>query len=166
MSVPSFRYIDNQKDLRDCCTVLRQSNLLAVDTEFVRERTYYPQPGLIQVSDGTNIYLIDPNVKLQLKIFFELLESPDFRIVMHSSSEDIELFNYMGCGTIENLFDTQVAAAWLGMGQSLSLQKLIEQYENILIKKQLSRTDWLKRPLSDAQLDYAAVDAGGTVSVL
>jgi len=156
--VPSYQYIDRQQELIDCCTKLRQQTVLAVDTEFVRERTFYPQPGLLQVSDGLNISLIDPNSEINLDVFFELLESPDIRIVMHSSSEDIELFNVMGCGKIENLFDTQIAASWLGMGQSLSLQKLIEHHENIIIQKQLSRTDWLKRPLSEAQLNYAAVD--------
>ena len=77
---------------------------------------------------------------------------------MHSSSEDIEMFYFMGCGTILNLFDTQIAAAWLGMGQSISLQKVVEHYESVLIEKQLTRTDWLKRPLSNAQLQYAAID--------
>ena len=154
----SFNYIDTQKELEQCCLTLKNSTLLAVDTEFVRERTFFPQPGLIQVSDGKDISLIDPNAKLDLQIFFELLESPDIRIIMHSSSEDIELFYHMGCGLIQNLFDTQIAASWLGDGLSLSLQKLIENFENVTIEKQHSRTNWLKRPLSKEQLDYAAID--------
>jgi ribonuclease D len=156
--VISYNYIDSQKELNECCLKLKKSALLAVDTEFVRETTFFPQPGLIQVSDGLDISLIDPNAKLDLQVFFDLLESPDIRIIMHSSSEDIELFYYMGCGLIQNLFDTQVAASWLGDGLSLSLQKLIEKFENISIEKQHSRTNWLKRPLSKEQLDYAAID--------
>ncbi|RKZ99982.1 MAG: hypothetical protein DRQ47_10170 [Gammaproteobacteria bacterium] len=158
MNNTPFNYIDCQKDLEQCCLALQASPLLSVDTEFVRERTYYSQPGLIQVSDGTTISLIDPNACEQLQVFFDLLESPDIRIAMHSSSEDVELFYSMGCGTIENLFDTQIAAAWLGEGQSISLQRLIEAHEKILIPKGHSRTNWLQRPLTDAQLNYAAVD--------
>lgn len=158
IKVTDFTYIDNELALKDCCAILSASSILSVDTEFVRERTFYPQPGLIQVSDGKSIFLIDPSACGSLRIFFELLESPKIRIIMHSSSEDIELFYFMGCGVIQNLFDTQIAAAWLGMGMSLSLQKLVEHYNNIVIEKQLTRTDWLKRPLSDAQLEYAAID--------
>jgi len=156
--VTAFDYVANDQQLAECCLALQDCSLLAVDTEFVRERTFYPQPGLIQVSDGHNISLIDPNACSNLQPFFKLLETPKIQIVMHSSSEDIELFYFMGCGTITNLFDTQVACSWLGFGQSLSLQNMVERYENIVIEKQLSRTDWLKRPLSDAQLEYAAID--------
>ncbi len=154
----SYDYIDNNDDLIRCCLVLQDSSVLSVDTEFVRERTFYPQPGLIQVSDGNNISLIDPNACDNLQPFFDLLETSNIKIVMHSSSEDIELFYSMGCGVIQNLFDTQIAASWLGMGQSLSLQKIVEYYEQVVIEKQHSRTNWLKRPLSDAQLEYAAID--------
>ena len=154
----SYDYIDNTDDLIRCCLALQGSSVLSVDTEFVRERTFYPQPGLIQVSDGNNISLIDPNACDNLQPFFDLLESPNIKIVMHSSSEDIELFYSMGCGIIQNLFDTQIAASWLGMGQSLSLQRIVEHYEQVVIEKQHSRTDWLKRPLTDAQLEYAAID--------
>ena len=154
----SYDYIDNNDDLIRCCLALQDSSVLSVDTEFVRERTFYPQPGLIQVSDGNNISLIDPNTCDNLQPFFDLLESPNIKIVMHSSSEDIELFYSMGCSVIRNLFDTQIAASWLGMGQSLSLQKIVEHYETVVIEKQHSRTDWLKRPLTEAQLEYAAID--------
>lgn len=156
--MPSYQYIDTQEALEKCCLQLQKYSLLSVDTEFVRERTYYSQPGLIQVSDGNNISLIDPNSAIDLTSFFKLMESPDIRIVMHSAGEDIELFYTMGCDTIRNLFDTQIAASWLGLGQSLSLQNLVEHYEQVTIAKQLSRTNWLKRPLTEAQLEYAAID--------
>jgi len=156
--VIAYNYINNQKALEDYCRRLGECNVLAVDTEFVRERTFFPLPGLIQVSDGDVISLIDPLDCANMQPFFDLLESEDICIIMHSSSEDIELFYHMGCGVIKNLFDTQIAATWLGMGQSLSLQKLVENYHDITIEKQLSRTDWLKRPLSEAQLQYAAAD--------
>ncbi|MCP4412512.1 MAG: ribonuclease D [Gammaproteobacteria bacterium] len=153
-----FNYIENQQQLDVCCQTLEQRDCIAIDTEFVRERTFYPQPGLIQVSDGDQISLIDPIACKDLQPLFNLLEAEQITIIMHSSSEDIELFYHMGCGIITRLFDTQIAAAWLGMGQSLSLQNLIISYENITIEKQLSRTNWLQRPLSDAQLQYAAKD--------
>jgi len=156
--VITYNYIENQQQLESCCQHLEKNKVLAIDTEFVRERTFYPLPGLIQVSDGSNIYLIDPRACNNLQVFFAIMESPDIVIIMHSSSEDIELFYSLGCDTIQNLFDTQIASAWLGMGQSLSLQKVVEHYENIVIEKQLSRTDWIKRPLSEAQLQYAATD--------
>ncbi len=153
-----YHYIENQQQLENCCHYLVKYTTIAVDTEFVRERTFYSQPGLIQVSGGNQIYLIDPVICENLQSFFTLLESEELAIIMHSGSEDIELFYSMGCDTIQNLFDTQIAASWLGMGQSLSLQKLVEYYEKIKIEKQQTRTDWLKRPLSEAQLHYAATD--------
>ncbi len=154
----NYQFINTAEALEQCCASLKNSSILAVDTEFVRERTFYPQPGLFQVSDGSSIYLIDPKAIEQLQRFFDLLEDPNIQVIMHSCSEDIELLNAMGCGVVRNLFDTQVAANWLGMGQSLSLVRLVEHYKQVVIEKELTRTDWLARPLSDAQLNYAAID--------
>jgi len=155
---PDFEFIDTQAQLSICCKSLACTSVIAIDTEFVRERTYYPIPGLLQISDSHTIYLIDPKACSDLREVFQILEDEKIKIIMHSSSEDIELLYSMGCGEIKGLFDTQIAANWLGMGQSISLQNLVEHTQNVLIEKQLSRTDWLKRPLSEAQLAYAAID--------
>ena len=134
------------------------TDTVAVDTEFMRERTFYPIPGLIQLADDTQIYLIDPLAVDDLQPFLNLLENAFVTKVMHSASEDIELFYAMGCNQVKSVFDTQIAATWLGAGLSLSLANLVAFHTEIEMDKSQTRTNWLTRPLSPKQLDYAAED--------
>ncbi|UZE97794.1 ribonuclease D [Alkalimarinus alittae] len=131
---------------------------IAIDTEFVRVDTFYPLAGLIQVADDTGIYLIDPLDIDELTILKPLLIGDTIK-VMHSMSEDIVLFQTIADCMPQNIFDTQIACALLGQGISLSYQKFIELYLGLEIDKGETRSDWLKRPLSDSQLEYAAKDA-------
>jgi ribonuclease D len=131
---------------------------LGLDTEFVRERTFYHRLGLIQVSDGRANYLIDPLEVRDLGPFIEILQAPETVKVLHSASEDVEVF-HRGLGALPApLFDTQVAAALAGVGATLSYQKLVAALLGQEIPKGETRTDWLARPLSEAQLAYAAED--------
>lgn len=134
------------------------TQVVAVDTEFVRERTFYPIPGLIQLANKTQIYLIDPVAVGDLQPFLNLLENAFVTKVMHSASEDIELFYAMGCQQVKSVFDTQIAATWLGAGLSLSLANLVAFHKDVEMDKSQTRTNWLARPLSTKQLDYAAMD--------
>jgi len=132
--------------------------MLAVDTEFVRERTFFPQLALVQVSDGRLTALIDPLALEDLAPFIELIEAEAITKVFHSASEDIEtIFHHLG--TVPRpIFDTQVAAAFCGLGLGVGYQSLVEEVLGTKLHKAETRSDWLARPLSQAQLRYAADD--------
>jgi len=131
---------------------------LALDTEFVRERTFFPKLGLIQVSDGGAVSLVDPLAIADLSPVLAALGDPGAVKVLHSASEDLEVL-YRAFGIIpEPLFDTQIAAALAGIGASLGYQKLVATVFGVELPKGETRTDWLARPLSPAQLAYAAED--------
>ena len=135
---------------------------LALDTEFVRERTFFPRLGLVQLSDGGAVTLVDPLAVADLAPLLAALGHPGPAggpvKVLHSASEDLEVL-YRAYGVVpEPLFDTQIAAALAGLGTSLGYQKLVAAVFGVELPKGETRTDWLARPLSPAQLAYAAED--------
>ncbi len=131
--------------------------VLGLDTEFVRTNTFYHRLGLIQVADGETSWLVDPLAARDLSPLAKVFRSPGVK-VLHSASEDIEVF-YRALGVLpEPLFDTQIAGALAGAGAFLSYQKLVAAYLGVELAKEETRTDWLVRPLSPGQLAYAAED--------
>ncbi len=150
-----FTYIEDQKIFEDFVDLLLREERVGIDTEFHRERTYFPSVALIQIAHAKGISLIDP-LKVDLRGLSRLLNS-QVLIVMHAASQDLEVFQH-ACGVVPNrLFDTQVAAGFLGMSTP-SLSALYEKQLGILIKKESRLTDWMARPLSNSQLEYAAND--------
>ena len=150
-----FSYIDDQKVFEDFVDELLLEERVGIDTEFHRERTYFPSVALVQIAHTKGISLIDP-LKVDLRGLSRLLNS-QVLIVMHAASQDLEVFQH-ACGVVPNcLFDTQVAAGFLGMSTP-SLSALYEKQLGILIKKESRLTDWMARPLSSSQLEYAAND--------
>ncbi|HSU82500.1 MAG TPA: ribonuclease D [Thermoanaerobaculia bacterium] len=134
-----------------------QAPVLGLDTEFVRTNTFYHRLGLIQISDGAVSWLVDPLAARDLSPLAAVFRSPGVK-VLHSASEDIEVF-YRALGVLpEPLFDTQIAGALAGAGAFLSYQKLVAAYLGVELAKEETRTDWLARPLSPGQLAYAAED--------
>ena len=152
------KYIDNNDALNELCISYANAPFLAIDTEFVRERTYYAALGLIQVYDGKTLALIDPLVIDDLSPFWQLMVAPHIVKVLHAGSEDFEVFKHYGDVIPSPLFDSQVAASLVGLGASLGYAKLVEEFCEISLDKGESRTNWLARPLSDSQLSYAAND--------
>ncbi len=151
-------YIDDDSQLAELCGRLAEISVIAMDTEFVRTNTFYSQLGLLQIGDGEACYLIDPQAIADWDPFRTLLNDADKLFVLHSSSEDLSvLLTRLGC-LPKNLFDTQLATAFLGEGFSLSYQALLELLLEITVSKEETRSDWLKRPLTDTQLHYAALD--------
>jgi ribonuclease D len=131
---------------------------LALDTEFVRERTFFPRLGLIQLADGDAVTLVDPLAIADLAPLLAALGARGPVKVVHSASEDLEVL-YRAYGIVpEPLFDTQIAASLAGIGSSLGYQKLVATLFGVELPKGETRTDWLARPLSPAQLAYAAED--------
>ena len=132
--------------------------LVALDTEFIRERTYYPQLALVQLAVPGEILLVDPLVPGMDDALRPLLVDPAVTKLMHSASEDLQALQ-RGCAALPApLFDTQVAAALCGLGSGLGYQKLVETVTGVTLAKGETRSDWLRRPLSEAQREYAADD--------
>jgi len=150
--------IDNTERFAELCNQWRSHSLLAIDTEFVRNSTFYAKTGLIQIADATDCYLIDPLEIDDWTGFKSLLEDPEVQFVIHSCSEDLNLLQTSLECIPRNLFDTQIAAAFLGLGFSLSYQALVSQILGKEIDKGETRSNWLLRPLRDTQLLYAAND--------
>jgi ribonuclease D len=136
---------------------LHELPALAMDTEFMREKTYFPELALLQLGGPEHILLLDAPALGAAGEVVSLLESPVLK-VMHSAGEDLQALHHAYGALPRPLFDTQVAAALCGLDPTLSYQKLVAQLCTVTLEKGETRSDWLRRPLSDAQLQYAADD--------
>lgn len=144
--------------LRTWCERWQQLPMVAIDTEFVRVTTFYPKSGLIQVADGEHCCLIDPLAITDNQPFIDLLQNQKVVKVLHACLEDIDLFKQSLNAIPSPIFDTQIAAAFLGFGFSIGYQRLVQAMLGISLEKGETRSDWLQRPLSEAQLHYAVLD--------
>ncbi|AXQ30327.1 ribonuclease D [Solimonas sp. K1W22B-7] len=131
---------------------------LAIDTEFVRVDTYNAKLCLIQVGDGRSSVCVDPLAIRELQPLLAVLAQPQTTKVLHSASQDYEIFVQLTGAAPAPLFDTQIAATLLGYGDQIGYAGLIEKLCGVTLDKSLSRTDWSRRPLSEAELAYAAAD--------
>ncbi|MDH5518439.1 MAG: ribonuclease D [Gammaproteobacteria bacterium] len=150
--------VSNQQQLQDCCDALAGSPFLAVDTEFLREKTYYSKLALIQVANESLTYIIDPIAIDNLDSFFELINNPAITKVLHSASQDYEIFYNLQGKLPKPIFDTQIAASLLGYGEQIGYANLVKNILDIEVDKSQTRTDWTRRPLNQKQLSYAASD--------
>ena len=131
---------------------------LAIDTEFVRTRTYYPQLGLVQLFDGQQLALIDPVAIPDLSPLWRVLQRPDQITVLHAASEDLELIHHEAGAMPFHTHDTQLAAAFTGSGLSIGFNAMTQELLQVTLDKDQARTNWLARPLTEKQLHYAAAD--------
>ncbi|MDD9957890.1 MAG: ribonuclease D [Gammaproteobacteria bacterium] len=150
--------IEDQSEFEQLCQDWTAQGQLAFDTEFLRTNTFYPKLGLLQIADESACFLIDPHSISSWEKFTVLLKKPETEFCVHSCSEDLNLL-YTSINSVPaKLFDSQIAAAFLGLGFSLSYQALVLQLFGQEIPKDETRSDWLKRPLSKTQINYAAND--------
>ncbi len=155
---PEPNVITTSEELAQLCAIWRKKPALAIDTEFVRERTYFPGLGLVQVGDGTGNHLVDVVAIDDLAPLGVVFREPSVVKVFHACGEDLEtLFDRFGAVPTP-LFDTQVAAALAGYGPALSYQALTAKLCGVDIPKDATRTNWLRRPLTAAQIRYAGLD--------
>jgi len=144
--------------LADFCSRVRQAPFIAVDTEFMRETTYWPKLCLIQAATPTDEAIIDPLAEgLDLGPFLDILRDPAIVKVFHAARQDTEIFVKLGAMP-KPLFDTQVAAMAAGFGEQVAYDSLVRQMIRVDLDKGSRFTDWSRRPLSDAQLTYALGD--------
>ena len=151
-------YLSTHAELAQFCELASAAKVIAVDTEFLRERTYFPKLCLVQVAAGDHIAAIDPILIEDLSPLAALFEDPSVTKVFHACGQDLEvLLDGMGvvCAPV---FDTQLAAAFLGLRQQVSYASLVESYCGVRLAKAESLTDWSRRPLDPEQLTYAEDD--------
>ena len=154
----AFEWVDSDQRLTALCAQWRQQEAIALDTEFIRSRTFFPDIGLLQVADQQGSYLIDPLAIDDKQALQAFLSDNNVTKVIHSCSEDLDVFRRYLSVLPTPLFDTQVAAAFAGYGASISYANLVNETQGHVIPKQETRSDWLQRPLSQSQLEYAALD--------
>ena len=157
-SLMDVRNINDSSALSELVQLCLKESVVAIDTEFMRTNTYFATPGLIQIAAAGQVFLIDPLRVEDLPLLAPVLESKEVTKVLHSMSEDIELLFHSCNARIQSPFDTQVAAAFLGLGPSLGYQNLVKEVLGHELDKSETRSDWLKRPLTESQLGYAAKD--------
>ena len=156
--------MDSNEGLTTLIAELSGAPYLALDTEFLRDQTYYPKLCLIQVAspvvNGQSVEaIIDPLAPgIDLAPFYELLKRPDIVKVLHAARQDIEIFYLQGGMLPHPLFDTQVAAMVCGFGDAASYETLARRIAHVEIDKSARFTDWSHRPLSKRQLEYALAD--------
>lgn len=158
-------YVRTGEQLVQALKSVSTSTACAIDTEFVWERTYAPQLGLIQIAANGDCLLIDPLEISDWSPLVEILENPGIEKVFHASGMDLRvLWDTTGAAT-SPIFDTQVAAALLGHGNQISYSSLVEQLAGASIDKSETYTNWLHRPLSARQIEYAANDVHHLIEV-
>lgn len=150
--------IQNQEALHTFCKDIAEKKWLALDTEFIREKTYYPNLCLIQIASDEHIVCIDTLAIEDLSILQEVIYSSEIVKVFHAASQDLEiLFNLFGAVPTP-IFDTQIAASALGYGDQISYAQLVSEICDVNLDKSLSRTCWDRRPLTDKEISYASND--------
>jgi len=157
--MPNMDMITTTEALAAFCTRLAKHDFVTVDTEFLRETTYWPELCLIQMAGPDDEGIVDPLAKgLDLKPFFDLMADASVIKVFHAARQDIEIVVKLGDLVPHPIFDTQVAAMVCGFGESISYDQLVSRITGAPIDKSSRFTDWSRRPLTDKQLDYALAD--------
>lgn len=151
--------ISTTGSLEAACTTLSQSDYLTIDTEFIRETTFWPELCLIQMASDDLAVIVDPLAEgMDLEPFFDLMADTSVVKVFHAARQDIEIVYHLGGLIPHPIFDTQVAAMVCGFGDSVSYDQLVQKTVGAQIDKTSRFTDWRRRPLSDKQLNYALAD--------
>jgi ribonuclease D len=153
-------WIDQQAAFDQLCQQLMSSKVVALDTEFIRRTTYFPILALLQIASPVlpGQYLIDPTGIHDWQYFTALLENADVCKVLHAGQEDLEILQRLTGVRIVNLFDTQLAHCCVGGALQIGYSKLVQHFFAVELNNQYTCSDWLQRPLSAGQCDYAAKD--------
>ncbi len=158
ITAKTYQYVTTPEALLQACATLQQAKVLCVDTEFHREKTYFPQFALLQVGSVDACFIIDPIQIKDLKPLWDIILDPNILKVFHAGRQDLEIILEHAGALPLPMFDTQIAAALLGYGQQVGFGNLVQR----IVKKELAKgesfSDWLHRPLTQQQLTYAADD--------
>ncbi len=160
-----FLYIDRAEQLAEFCTAIKDVPWLAFDTEFIREKSFYPKLCLIQVGVPGNLACIDPLALEDLSPLLDLLYDRSIVKVLHACSQDLEIFAHLRGEVPGPIFDTQLAAPLLGLPEQIGYAGFVKEMVGLTLDKAQARTDWSRRPLGAAQLSYAVDDVRYLVEI-
>ena len=151
--------ITTTNELEDACSLLSMADYLTVDTEFMRETTFWPKLCLLQIAGPNHAFAIDPLANnINLEPVLELIADKSIMKVMHAARQDMEIFYHLTGSLPQPLFDTQIAAMVCGFGDQVGYESLVSKLNGTRIDKSSRFTDWSRRPLSNEQLEYALGD--------
>lgn len=151
--------IEDSATLAQLCARFASADFITVDTEFMRENSFYPDLCLIQISDGKEAAAIDPKADIDLAPLLQLLvDNEDVLKVVHAGGQDIEIIYHLTGKTPYPLFDTQIGAMALAQAEQLGYSNLVESWVGVALDKGARFTDWSRRPLDKRQIDYAIAD--------
>jgi ribonuclease D len=150
-------YIDSNEKLQKLCSKLKKAKYICLDTEFMRERSFYPELCLIQINIDGESCAVDPMVGLDLKPLLKILTGSKL-VVLHSGRQDLEILYNLTGKLPKKIFDTQIAAMVCGFGEQVGYRELVRQIAGADVDKSERYTDWSRRPLYEKQLDYALAD--------
>ncbi len=154
----TIRYIDTPEALQVLCEEIRQAPWLALDTEFLREKSYYPRLCLIQLATEETIACVDPIALADLEPLWLVIYDPAILKILHSAGQDLEIFHHLRGELPTPLFDTQIAASLLNREEQIGYGALVQRLLGVELEKGQTRTDWSQRPLEPEQIEYAADD--------
>lgn len=152
-------YVTTEEELAVLCESLKSCEVISLDTEFVRERTYFHRLGLIQVAGDGVCAAVDPILISDISPFLKIITNPNVLKIFHAARQDLEILVRLTGQMITPIFDTQVAAALVGWGAQISFAKIVQKVMGKKISKAETYTDWCRRPLRQSQIDYALDDA-------
>lgn len=156
-------YITTQQQLDALVSLIRQKKIIAIDTEFTRQTTYYPILSIIQVAvkitpKKKEFFIIDYLSDLNMSGFFQLMSDPKLIKIIHSSSQDLQIIHRESGLVPHGIIDTQIMANFCGIGFNLGYSRLAETFLNKTVDKKQQNSDWQQRPLSKKQINYAMID--------
>jgi len=157
-AVERAHHLDSEASIEQAVEKCAASHTIGLDTEFVRERTFFARPGLVQLSNGQDVWLLDAVAVEFSEALGQLLAQTGTVKVLHSVGEDLEILHAVGGQWPSPLFDTQIAAAFLGMPLQLRYEHLVKSALDVELDGGKARNDWCRRPLSPELLHYAAED--------
>jgi ribonuclease D len=155
---PLPQLVETPEALAQLCTALADAETIALDTEFIREKTYYAKLGLIQLATEEVVACVDPLAIADLSPLREVLCDPGRLKIFHAARQDLEIFYQLWDALPCPVFDTQLAVTLLGLGEQLSYAAVVKHFLDHELPKTQARSDWARRPLDEAQLRYAADD--------
>ncbi|GIR77599.1 MAG: hypothetical protein CM15mP80_02240 [Alphaproteobacteria bacterium] len=151
--------IETTEELNSALSKLSDAEFVAIDTEFMRENTYYPKLCLVQLSAAGTTLCVDPLVpNIDMSALYNLMQNPSIIKVFHAGRQDLEIFVHLTGQVPFPIYDTQIAAMVCGFGDQVGYDRLVQHYTGRTIDKSSRFTNWMERPLTDRQVKYAADD--------
>ena len=150
--------IRDNSTLKKFCNKCIKEKVLAIDTEFIRENTYYPVLCLVQIASCSFSAVIDPLSEIDMEPVWEILSNEKILKVFHAGRQDLEIFFNLTGKIPTPIYDTQIAAMFCGLGDQVSYDGLVNKFLGLTISKESQFSNWLQRPLANKQLQYALSD--------